>query len=234
MTNRKKPHNRYRLHTPARRVVTPSGGIVRGKFPSLKNNRMVRYEGLIEADAVISFELNPAIIHYREQPYKVKYPREGKLRTYTPDFELLLSSGETLLVEIKHSEFMRRLENEIKYQVIADWLLSEQTHYTIITEQELRVEPRLGNLRYIYRQLSKKKLTRTRLQIIISSLGAYELSTIGRLNVAVAVYQLTAFDFLAAGMVSCCLDEPISNSTALTRLEENENVWFHICKKYGF
>ncbi|MGX9937777.1 TnsA endonuclease N-terminal domain-containing protein [Advenella kashmirensis] len=234
MTNRKKLHNRYSFHTPARRVVTPSGGIVRGKFPSLKNNRMVRYEGLIEADAVISFELNPAIIHYREQPYKVKYPRDGKLRTYTPDFELLISNGETLLVEIKHSEFMRRPENKTKYQVIADWLLFEQTHYTIITEQELRVEPRLGNLRYIYRQLSKKQHTRTRLKIILSSLNEYEQTTVGRLNIAVAKYQLTAFDFLAAGMVSCSLDEPISNSTALTRFEENENGWFYICKKYGF
>lgn len=234
MTNRKNPHNRYRLHTPARRVVTPSGGIVRGKFPSLKNNRMVRYEGLIEADAVISFELNPAIIHYREQPYKVKYPRDGKLRTYTPDFELLLSNGETLLVEIKHSEFMRRFENKTKYQVIADWLQFERTHYTIITEQELRVEPRLGNLRYIYRQLSKKRHTKTRLQIILSSLNEYEKTTVGRLNIAVAKYQLTAFDFLVAGLISCYLDEKISNSTALIRLEENDNGWFYICKKYGF
>lgn len=234
MTNRKNPHNRYRLHTPARRVVTPSGGIVRGKFPSLKNNRMVRYEGLIEADAVISFELNPAIVHYREQPYKVKYPRDGKLRTYTPDFELLLLNGETLLVEIKHSEFMLRLENKTKYQVIADWLQFERTHYAIITEQELRVEPRLGNLRYIYRQLSKKRHTRTRLQIILSSLNEYEKTTVGRLNIAVAKYQLTAFDFLAAGLISCCLDEKISNSTALIRLEENDNGWFYICKKYGF
>jgi len=234
MTNRKNLHNRYRFHTPARRVVTPSGGIVRGKFPSLKNNRMVRYEGLIEADAVISFELNPSIIHYREQPYKVKYPSNGKLRTYTPDFELLLSNGETLLVEIKHSEFMLRLENKTKYQAIADWLQIKRTQYTIITEQELRVEPRLGNLRYIYRQLSKKQHSRTRLQTLISSFEAYELSTVGRLNVAVAPYQLTAFDFLVAGMVSCCLDEPISNSTPLTRPEENENGWFYICKKCCF
>lgn len=234
MTYRKKLHKNYRFHTPARRVVTPSGGIVRGKFPSLKNNRMVRYEGLIEADAVISFELNPAIIHYREQPYKVKYPSNGKLRTYTPDFELLLSNGETLLVEIKHSEFMLRIENKTKYQAIADWLQIKRTQYTIITEQELRIEPRLGNLRYIYRQLSKKQHTRTRLQIILASLNEFEQTTVGRLNIAVAKYQLTAFDFLAAGLISCCLDEPISNSTALIRFEENDNGWFYICKKYGF
>jgi len=195
---------------------------------------MVRYEGLIEADAVISFELNPAIIHYREQPYKVKYPSNGKLRTYTPDFELLLSNGETLLVEIKHSEFMLRIENKTKYQAIADWLQIKRTQYTIITEQELRIEPRLGNLRYIYRQLSKKQHTRTRLQIILASLNEFEQTTVGRLNIAVAKYQLTAFDFLAAGLISCCLDEPISNSTALIRFEENDNGWFYICKKYGF
>lgn len=35
-------------HTPARQVVAPSGGIVRGWFPSIKAQRMIAFESLLE------------------------------------------------------------------------------------------------------------------------------------------------------------------------------------------
>ena len=45
------------IHRRAREVISPSGGIVRGKFPSRKNGRMVHHEGLLELDAI--YFLNP-------------------------------------------------------------------------------------------------------------------------------------------------------------------------------
>ena len=76
------------VHTRARTVVRPSGGIVRGKFPSRKNGRMVHYEGLLELDAIYLFETSLRIVRYREQPHTYLYPDGEKLRRYTPDFEL--------------------------------------------------------------------------------------------------------------------------------------------------
>jgi len=75
------------VHRRARNVITPSGGIVRGKFPSRKNGRMVHHEGLLELEAIYLFECSPCIIRYREQPVTIHYPDEAKLRRYTPDFE---------------------------------------------------------------------------------------------------------------------------------------------------
>lgn len=55
-------------HQRARKVISPSGGIVRGKFPSRKNGRMIHHEGLLELDAIYLFETSPEIARYREQP----------------------------------------------------------------------------------------------------------------------------------------------------------------------
>lgn len=40
-------------HQRAREILRPTGGIVRGKFPSRKNGRMVQHEGLLELDASV-------------------------------------------------------------------------------------------------------------------------------------------------------------------------------------
>jgi hypothetical protein len=43
-------------HHRARNVITPLGSIVRGKFPSRKNGRMVHNEGLLELEAIYLFD----------------------------------------------------------------------------------------------------------------------------------------------------------------------------------
>lgn len=44
-------------HRRSREVISPSGGIMRSKFPSRKNGRLVHCEGLLELDAAHLFEL---------------------------------------------------------------------------------------------------------------------------------------------------------------------------------
>lgn len=89
------------VHQRARTIIRPTGGIVRGKFPSRKNGRMVHHEGLLELDAIYLFEASPLIARFREQPITIQYPDGTRLRRYTPDFELVLATGEIVLVEIK-------------------------------------------------------------------------------------------------------------------------------------
>lgn len=96
-------------HQRSRIIVRPTGGIVRGKFPSRKNGRMIHHEGLLELDAIYLFEASPQIVRYREQPVTIKYPDGARLRRYTPDFELVLNTGEVVLIEVKP---MRSLKDE--------------------------------------------------------------------------------------------------------------------------
>lgn len=48
-------------HRRSREVISPSGGIMRSKFPSRKNGRLVHCEGMLELDAAHLFELHPRI-----------------------------------------------------------------------------------------------------------------------------------------------------------------------------
>ena len=45
-------------HRRSREVISPSGGIMRCKFPSRKNGRLVHCERLLELDAAYLFETN--------------------------------------------------------------------------------------------------------------------------------------------------------------------------------
>jgi len=68
-------------HSRAREIISPSGGIVRGKFPSRKNSRMIHHEGLLELDAIYLFEASPNIVRYREQPTTIHRGGTEKLNS---------------------------------------------------------------------------------------------------------------------------------------------------------
>jgi hypothetical protein len=88
-------------HQRAREVISPSGGIMRGKFPSRKNGRMVHHEGLLELDAIYLLEASPLVTGYREQPTTITYPDGDRVRRYTPDLEVTLDGGASVWIEVK-------------------------------------------------------------------------------------------------------------------------------------
>jgi hypothetical protein len=57
-----------------------------GKTPSLKAGRPVWWESLLERDYIVLLEFDPDVITFVEQPFRVRYSFEGRVRHYTPDF----------------------------------------------------------------------------------------------------------------------------------------------------
>ena len=74
------------------RRITNGGRKVIGKFPSIKNGRMVWWESQIERDYLYLLEIDPDVVSYEEQPLKIRYYLDGEPHLYTPIFGL---SGET-------------------------------------------------------------------------------------------------------------------------------------------
>lgn len=74
-------------HTPARRVVRPTGGIVRGKFASRKNKQTVEFEQLLELDLMYLLEAAPSVLHTCRWPPL----RERQAPLRVPSFTNLLS-----------------------------------------------------------------------------------------------------------------------------------------------
>ncbi|MCG8996080.1 TnsA endonuclease N-terminal domain-containing protein [Laribacter hongkongensis] len=141
------------IHTPARQVVSPSGSIVRGRFPSAKAGRMVAFESLLERDALILLDLSPSVTHIKEQPFTLHYPDGERIRRYTPDFALELIDDSVLILEVKPAAKLVDRSISQRFRLIALEMEKGNHRFQIITDQEIRREPRLSNLKLLHRYL---------------------------------------------------------------------------------
>lgn len=132
-----------------RRVVTRRGRHIRGYFPSKKMQRMVAWESQLERDALLLLELSPGVVSYQEQPEQLSYWDGEVIRSYVPDFWVLLQDEHSLFIEIKPlSELLRPTVRE-KYTQIAQQLQAQGRDYRLLTEQEIRHEPQFSNLKQL-------------------------------------------------------------------------------------
>ena len=151
---------------PVRRI-TNGGRKVIGKFPSIKNNRMVWWESQIERDYLYLIEMDPDVISYKEQPLKIRYSLDGKLHLYTPDF-MVDRKNKRQIVEVKDEETSKGEECKRLFERIGPICRREGYEFAVVTERTIRVQPRLDNIKFIYKY-AKAKMT-SEYQIMLYSL----------------------------------------------------------------
>lgn len=222
------------IHLRARKIVLPTGGIVRGKFPSRKNGRMVHHEGLLELDAIYLFEASSLIAKYREQPETIRYPDGPRIRRYTPDFELTLATGELVLVEVKPRRGMCDPEVRHKLDQVAQYLRRSEKSFVILDDETLRSEPRQSNVRAIYHHAPRvpqtaaacrASMTRNKKHFPISMASALSLRD---------SENIEPYSLMLNGLVRCDLSQPIGPETLLHIPKENDDAWFCLAQEYGF
>ncbi len=134
------------LATPrSRRVVRRTTHRVVGRFPSLKCRKVIHWESQLERDMARLLEFDPAVLTYAEQPEPLLYKEDGKVRKHTPDF-LVETNGGPIIIEVKPYDQAisepwrsRLLRFEAEYQ-------KQGIRYLVMTDQEIRREPRLSNV----------------------------------------------------------------------------------------
>ena len=220
-------------HQRSREVIRHTGGIVRVKLPSRKNGRMVHNEGLLELDASYLFEMSPWIVRYGEQAEPIHYPDGAKLRRYTPDFELVLVTGEIILVEVKPNYFLQKEKTRHKFDCISGHFARLGKPFVILTEDTLRLEPRQANLRWLYHQLPRIAPTGDAMRIALERhQGQFPMP----IKEAVPLFRdsgLHPISLLVTGLLTCSLDQPITHDTHLHITEEKDNGWFYISQTHG-
>lgn len=220
-------------HQRAREIVRPTGGSVRGKFPSRKNGRMVQHEGLLELDAIYLFETNHRIVRYREQPITLTYPDDARLRRYTPDFELVLDTGETVLIEIKHSRSLLDPDVRHKLDCIAEYLRRSDRPFVVLDDRCIRQEPRLTSIRWIYHQAARVPPTRAAARAALLRHGADFPMPFHTASTRLSVSKVDSYSLLLAGWLHCGLNAGVSLDTSIHLAKEPDNVWFWIAKEHG-
>jgi len=220
------------VHRRARNVITPSGGIVRVKFPSRKNGRMIHLEGLLESDATYLFESSPRIVRYREQPETISYPDEAKLRRYTPDFELVLITGEQIYVEVKPTASLQHQKVRNKIDRIAEHMRRTDMTFVILTDDVIRQEPRLANLKWLCERAPRIPPTVDAIQVALNNYRDCFPLSLAAASTVLKANGLDPYSLLLAGQLRCSLEQTISDDTLIEL--EADHGWFFIMQEYGF
>lgn len=130
------------------RNVSHGGGNVIGRFPSLKMERMIAFESLIERDFIYLLDYDPIVAWFEEQPLTIEYHYESKILHYTPDFHLL-EQGQNVLVECKPDRFVDQDANRRKFAAARDWCMQHNWQFRIVTGRQVRTGFRLQNVKLL-------------------------------------------------------------------------------------
>lgn len=174
---------------------------------------MIEWESLLERDAILLLEFSPGVVRYREQPVRIDFYMDGEPRRYIPDFEAELANDVITHIEVKPASKLAKPGIAHRYWAIAQHYGKGDTGFQILTEKELRAEPRLSNLRLLAYHQPKVEDEPTlvdsqqKLALLPARTVAGAAAVLGGLN---KVYQL-----LAANLLTCNLDESITPATCI-------------------
>ena len=130
------------------RKVSNRGGNVIGCFPSLKLNRMVAFESLIERDLIYLLDFEPDVTWFAEQPLTISYSHKGKILSYTPDFHII-RDDQNILVECKPQKYINTDNNQRKFAAARAWCAAKRWMFQVIGDEQLRRGYRVRNVKLL-------------------------------------------------------------------------------------
>lgn len=128
------------------RKVSNRGGNTIGRLPSLKVDRMVSFESLLERDFIYWLEFDPTVSWFSEQPLTISYQYGQRTLRYTPDFHVI-QQNLNFLVECKPAEFVTRVENQRKFEAAQSWCAQHHWQFQVVTDVDLNHGYRLHNIK---------------------------------------------------------------------------------------
>jgi TnsA endonuclease N terminal len=133
-----------------RQVIGRSPYRVVYKFPSIKLKRTVYCESGLELDYAFLLDADHDVNSFQEQPGKIKYYLNGKLRTYTPDF-FVPRPNKKQIVEVKPESKVATEESKILFGIIDAICREAGCEFVVVTDAKIRVQPRLDNIKLFWK-----------------------------------------------------------------------------------
>jgi hypothetical protein len=150
----------------ARKVVTRARFRSTGKYPSWKMGRMLQWESIHERNAFRLLDADPDVKSFDEQPCKIEYVHDGKLKKHTPDILIEFMSGVKEFWEVKTSQEATKSEIASRTTFLAKSLPYFGYRYRVVLAEDLEVQPRLRNTITLLRHgfHASKELERERIR----------------------------------------------------------------------
>ncbi|HEX8221711.1 MAG TPA: TnsA endonuclease N-terminal domain-containing protein [Chloroflexia bacterium] len=140
---------RARSGKPVRQPRNTGGKNIVGQFASVKMQRSVPFESLIERDLLYLADFAEDVVAIEAQPFVIEYTDEaGRPRRYTPDF-LLGYADRDLVVECKPATQVGKPANLAKWEYARRWCAECDWQFVVVTDEQLRRGYRLENVKLL-------------------------------------------------------------------------------------
>jgi hypothetical protein len=204
---------------------------MRCKVPSRKNGRLVHCEGLLELDAAYLFEAHPRIVRYREQPAPFFFPDGERVRRYTPDFELTLDSGTAIWVEIKPARSLEDEEIRRKLRRVHDHMRRCERRFLVLTDEELRAEPRQSNVRTIWRCSARTLPSRAAAQAVALRHAEQLPCSLEQAARSFDAAGVAVHSLLLMGLLRVDLSKPLTADTFIDLAKDTDDDWLRLSQE---
>lgn len=188
-----------------------------GKFPSIKMKRNVWYESLLERDYLYLLEIDPDVLSYETQPLRIHYALNGKMHYYTPDL-LVRRKNINQIVEIKPKKNISGEAYEQFFRIISSICREEGYEFVVLTEEKIRVQPQLENIKVLWRYARTPFTTKHQIYChdFLSSKQEATIEELSRFLSSKSVAEQCVFSLAYWGVISIDLTTPIGPNTVLS------------------
>lgn len=190
-----------------------------GRFYSVKNRCSVAWESWLERDFMLVSEYDQTVERYVEQPEQVVLWIDGVAHRYTPDMRLVLSDGTLRIVEVKPEQALRDPLTAIKLATAESHYIAAGYLFQTVTETDIRVGHRLGNVKVLYRyaSLSPSPSEITRITALLHGRPPQLLGDIAAEARRAGVNPAVLFHLMFKQLVAFDVDDvPLSSNTLLS------------------
>lgn len=160
---------------------------------------IIKWESKLERDFLYLLEFDPEVLIYREQPMRILYNFEGKIRRYTPDF-LVVRKHKKQIIEVKPKDKVFRKNNARRFHIISIICQRMGYEFKVITDEMIRVQPRLKNIKLLWKyartpiypqhQIYCREIFSARREVRLGEvIRAFETKGIGRQVVFSMIYH---------------------------------------------
>lgn len=113
-------------------------------------NTVIWWESQIERDYIYLLEIDPNVLSYKGQPFKITYTSKGLTRSYTPDF-WVQRVDKQLVVEVKPASKQQEEKNLALWRHVAPLCEEKNMKFIVVTDTTIRQQPKLDNIKLLYK-----------------------------------------------------------------------------------
>jgi hypothetical protein len=186
-----------------------------GRFHSRKLDRTIRWKSQLVFELLQHLEANPRITDFAFRAQRLELHCEGRRTAYTPDLSVVVE-GATWFIEVAWSSrvtpaVLKRLRQ------FGEALSRDGIGFQLVTEAQIRHEPRWGNIRWILRTLPSEDLPTESRRRCLERLDESSacLDELRALGADLSLKDLMRLTLL--GDIAFDLDEPLRGSTLFWR-----------------